>query len=237
MGPEENNDGTGRGSFPFDAPFFTGPMLIFSGLNNFPNKRGKTITLPSHRAVGADLVATLKYRSGKWSRWCDPTGVPGFGCLVGVFCFVARWWVFFPLKKTYKWILLGISSGCFRRYVFNFCVLSTTQWLGGFFWCMGFPYKFPFIGVFGRFLELSTYTEGPNIFGEHIIILYPDMNEWNVRQHKSVQQPPKKRRHVFSPPPFQTTHPCRSEVFLSYSSNKTVDILVGMFWSAWVFLS
>lgn len=170
MGPEENNDGTGRASFPFDTwPLFSQVQCwFFRAWIIFLNKREKTITLPSHRAVGADLVATLKYRSGKWSRWCDPAGAPGFGCLVGVFCFVARWWVFFILKKHYKWILLGISSGCFRRYVFNFYVLSTTQWLGGFFWCMGFPYKFPFIGMFGRFLELSTYTEGPNIFGEHI---------------------------------------------------------------------
>ena len=171
MGPEENNDG--KRILSFWCPFFHRSfLLIFSGLNHFPNKRGSkpsSSTLPSHRAWKAQILLRLSSIEAANDQ-DDATLQVRQGLVVWSGCFVLLLGgVFFHFeKKKYKWILLGISSGCFRRYVFNFYVLSTTQWLGGFFWCMGFPYKFPFIGVLGRFLELSTYTEGPNIFGEHI---------------------------------------------------------------------
>lgn len=229
MGPEENNDG--KRILSFWCPFFHRSfLLIFSGLNHFPNKRGSkpsSSTLPSHRAWKAQILLRLSSIEAANDQ-DDATLQVRQGLVVWSGCFVLLLGgVFFHFEKKdingfyleFPQVVLGDMFLTFTSFqLLSDSVVSFGAWVS--------PTNFLSLVCSAGFLSSRRIQKGRTFLGN---IYNPvSWHEWMKRKTTQISATtsPKKRRHVFSPATIpNNTSTCRSEVvFWSYSSNKTVDI-------------
>ena len=143
--------GLPSGQFPVTAVVFLGRQAQI------------LLRLSSIEAANDQDDATLQVGPGVWLGvpWCFCCPYKILKDLQRYFLkdYVLKWLGSVLMCRVSLWKIYWMNFTCYCHQVvledfFKFCVLSTTEWLGGFFWCLGFSDKFPMkrIGMSYRLL-------------------------------------------------------------------------------------